>query len=59
MCFICVLDRDVMLSSRNNTLEKVVVDSVPGCHNKISSADILAMATRDVIELVNKKFPLQ
>lgn len=33
---------------------KAAVDSVPGCTNKVSCADILAMATRDVISLVNK-----
>jgi len=31
---------------------KAAVDSVPGCQNKVSCADILAMATRDVIALV-------
>ncbi|RDX79985.1 Peroxidase 16, partial [Mucuna pruriens] len=30
---------------------KAAVDSVPGCQNKVSCADILAMATRDVIAL--------
>lgn len=31
---------------------KAAVDSVAGCKNKVSCADILAMATRDVIALV-------
>ena len=31
---------------------KAAVDSVPECRNKVSCADILAMATRDVIALV-------
>lgn len=30
---------------------KAAVDSVPGCKNKVSCADILALATRDVIVL--------
>ncbi|XP_057424685.1 peroxidase 45-like [Lotus japonicus] len=30
---------------------KAAVDSVPGCQNKVSCADILALATRDVIVL--------
>ncbi|KAI4316223.1 hypothetical protein L6164_024222 [Bauhinia variegata] len=30
---------------------KATVDSVPGCRNKVSCADILALATRDVIVL--------
>lgn len=34
---------------------KAAVDSVPGCQNKVSCADILAMATRDVIALVNEQ----
>lgn len=33
---------------------KAAVDSVPACRNKVSCAHILAMATRDVIALVNK-----
>jgi hypothetical protein len=32
---------------------KAAVDSVPTCRNKVSCADILAMATRDVVALVN------
>jgi len=31
---------------------KAAVDAVPLCQNKVSCADILAMATRDVIALV-------
>jgi len=31
---------------------KAAVDATPGCKNKVSCADILAMATRDVIALV-------
>ena len=31
---------------------KAAVDSVSKCRNKVSCADILAMATRDVIALV-------
>lgn len=34
---------------------KAAVDSVPGCKNKVSCADILALATRDVVVLVSKK----
>lgn len=36
---------------------KAAVDSVPGCRNKVSCADILAMATRDVIALVKSLYP--
>lgn len=32
---------------------KAAVDSVPGCKNKVSCADILALATRDVVALVS------
>ena len=35
---------------------KAAVDRVAGCRNKVSCADILAMATRDVISLVSTKF---
>lgn len=31
---------------------KAAVDAVPECRNKVSCADILVMATRDVISLV-------
>lgn len=31
---------------------KAAVDSNPRCRNKVSCADILALATRDVIQLV-------
>lgn len=31
---------------------KAAVDSNPNCKNKVSCADILAMATRDVVALV-------
>ncbi|KAK7377877.1 hypothetical protein VNO80_03314 [Phaseolus coccineus] len=34
---------------------KATIDSVPGFQNKVSCADILAMATRDVVALVNNK----
>lgn len=34
---------------------KAAVDGVPGCQNKVSCADILALATRDVIALVNNQ----
>ena len=33
---------------------KAAVDTVSGCQNKVSCADILAMAARDVLALVNK-----
>ena len=32
---------------------KAAVDSVPECKNKVSCADILALATRDVVALVS------
>jgi len=32
---------------------KAAVDAVPQCRNKVSCADILALATRDVIVLVS------
>ena len=35
---------------------KAAVDSDPNCQNKVSCADILAMATRDVVSLVNRIF---
>jgi peroxidase len=31
---------------------KAAVDAVPGCRDRVSCADILAMATRDAIALV-------
>ena len=31
---------------------KAALDAVPQCRNKVSCADILALATRDVINLV-------
>lgn len=31
---------------------KAAVDAIPSCKNKVSCADILALATRDVIQLV-------
>lgn len=37
---------------------KAAVDAVPNCTNKVSCADILAMATRDVIALVCSPFLL-
>lgn len=37
---------------------KAAVDRVAGCRNKVSCADILAMATRDVISLVNRVYSL-
>ncbi|OWM86989.1 hypothetical protein CDL15_Pgr016026 [Punica granatum] len=36
--------------------DKAVVDSNPQCRNKVSYADILALATRDVIFLLNTSF---
>lgn len=35
---------------------KAVVDSVPQCKNKVSCADILALATRDVVSLAGGPF---
>lgn len=35
---------------------KAAVDRDPGCRNKVSCADMLAMATRDVVVLVNRNF---
>lgn len=35
---------------------KEAVDSVSGCRNKVSCADILAMAARDVIALVKNHY---
>lgn len=32
---------------------KAAVDSNPQCRNKVSCADILALATRDVVQLVS------
>ena len=37
---------------------KAAVDAVPSCKNKVSCADILAMATRDVVALVGSPFSL-
>jgi peroxidase len=53
-------DNDINLSLAGDGFDTVIkakaaVDSVPGCQNKVSCADILALATRDVIKLVNKK----
>jgi peroxidase len=53
-------DNDINLSLSGDGFDTVIkakaaVDSVPGCQNKVSCADILALATRDVIKLVNKK----
>lgn len=31
---------------------KAAIDAIPSCKNKVSCADILALATRDVIQLV-------
>ena len=31
---------------------KAAVDANPGCRNKVSCADILTMATRDVVKIV-------
>jgi peroxidase len=35
---------------------KAAVDAVASCKNKVSCADILAMATRDVIALVRSPY---
>lgn len=35
---------------------KAAVDAVAGCTNKVSCADILAIATRDVVNLVRIDF---
>lgn len=32
---------------------KAAIDAVPNCRNKVSCADILTMATRDVVALVS------
>lgn len=37
---------------------KAAVDAVPQCRNKVSCADILALATRDVIVLVSSSLTL-
>lgn len=37
---------------------KAAVDNVQECRNKVSCADILVMATRDVIALVKQAFLL-
>jgi peroxidase len=34
---------------------KAAVEALPGCAGKVSCADILAMAARDVVSLVKKK----
>ncbi|XP_027332460.1 peroxidase 45-like [Abrus precatorius] len=49
-------DNPINLSLAGDGFDTVIkaknaVDSVPGCQNKVSCADILAMATRDVIAL--------
>ncbi|XWS73274.1 hypothetical protein CRYUN_Cryun02cG0113900 [Craigia yunnanensis] len=36
---------------------KAVVDSIPQCRNKVSCADILALATREVIRLLRQMCP--
>ena len=36
---------------------KEAVDAVPQCRNKVSCADILTMATRDVVALVSSTSP--
>jgi peroxidase len=36
---------------------KAAVDAVPACANQVSCADILALATRDVIGLVRRRSP--
>jgi peroxidase len=53
-------DNDINLSLAGDGFDTVIkakaaVDSVPGCQNKVSCADILALATRDVVKLVNKQ----
>lgn len=35
---------------------KKAVDAVPSCRNKVSCADILALATRDVVAAVRYRF---
>lgn len=35
---------------------KEALDAVPNCRNKVSCADILTMATRDVVNLVSNSF---
>nr|GFB32294.1 peroxidase 1 [Tanacetum cinerariifolium] len=35
---------------------KAAVDAVPSCRQKVSCADILTMATRDVIKMLNHLF---
>lgn len=35
---------------------KEALDAVPSCRNKVSCADILTMATRDVVNLVSNSF---
>ncbi|GAB2282693.1 hypothetical protein Dimus_017231 [Dionaea muscipula] len=65
-CFGDGCDASLMIQSQNSSLgrdgfdtvfkAKAAIDRTPGCKNKVSCADILAMATRDAINLAGGPF---